>query len=204
MNILKKLLLQSDFFTKIIVYFLAFNTFLIFIFFFYALIRLKRKSEDVENAINLLKNKEFTEINEDFPSLIIKVMWNSTEKFKFEKNNYNRLWNVILLNYLIYENNICIFFTSSASVATLVGLLGTVWGIVNSFMGIAASGSGDLSAVAPGIAEALITTMSGLFVAIPALIFYFYLKILKKDICLKFQQVFFYFDEFLNKKNNSL
>lgn len=201
MNIFKKLIIQSDFFTKLIVYILTLNTFLILIFFIYALIKLKKKEEDVENSIKILKNKEIEEINESFPSLIIKVMWNSTEKFKFEKSEYKNLWNLILLNYLKYEHNICSFFITSASVATLIGLLGTVWGIVNSFMGIASAGSGDLSAVAPGIAEALITTMSGLFVAIPALIFNSILKILQKNIYLKFQQIFFYFNEFLNKKN---
>src|SRR6476661_4008712 len=52
--------------------------------------------------------------------------------------------------------------------APFVGLLGTTMGIVNSFAGMAASGSGGLSAISSGIAEALITTAFGLMVAIPA------------------------------------
>lgn len=58
------------------------------------------------------------------------------------------------------------------SVSPLMGLLGTVIGIMNTFLGIAASGSTNLGAVAPGVSEALITTVAGLFVAIPAVIGY--------------------------------
>src|SRR5437763_16911440 len=54
------------------------------------------------------------------------------------------------------------------STAPFVGLLGTTMGIVNAFTGMAASGSGGLSAISAGIAEALITTAFGLMVAIPA------------------------------------
>jgi biopolymer transport protein TolQ len=58
------------------------------------------------------------------------------------------------------------------SVSPLLGLLGTVIGVMNAFLGITASGSSNIMAVAPGVAEALITTVAGLFVAIPAVIFY--------------------------------
>ena len=61
-----------------------------------------------------------------------------------------------------------------SSVAPLLGLMGTVWGIMNSFFEIGNQGSASLPVVAPGIAEALITTILGLFVAIPALFFYNY------------------------------
>lgn len=58
------------------------------------------------------------------------------------------------------------------AVAPFVGLFGTVWGIMNSFQGIAASGNTSLAVVAPGIAEALFATALGLVAAIPAVIFY--------------------------------
>lgn len=58
------------------------------------------------------------------------------------------------------------------SVSPLMGLLGTVIGVMNAFLGIAQSGSTNIGAVAPGVAEALITTVAGLFVAIPAVIAY--------------------------------
>lgn len=58
------------------------------------------------------------------------------------------------------------------SVAPLLGLFGTVWGIMNSFLAVSATGSATLSVIAPGIADALITTVFGLVNAIPAAIFY--------------------------------
>jgi biopolymer transport protein ExbB/biopolymer transport protein TolQ len=60
------------------------------------------------------------------------------------------------------------------STAPFVGLLGTTMGVVNAFTGMAAAGSGGLSAISAGIAEALITTAFGLFVAIPAVWLYNY------------------------------
>jgi biopolymer transport protein TolQ len=58
------------------------------------------------------------------------------------------------------------------SVSPLLGLLGTVLGVMDAFIGIASGGSGNISAVAPGVAEALVTTVLGLAVAIPAVIAY--------------------------------
>ena len=60
------------------------------------------------------------------------------------------------------------------SVSPLLGLLGTVLGVMDAFIGIASRGSGNLSAVAPGVAEALVTTVAGLATAIPAVIGYNY------------------------------
>ena len=58
------------------------------------------------------------------------------------------------------------------SVSPLLGLTGTVFGIMSAFIGIASKGSGNLSAVAPGVAEALVATAAGLLTAIPAVIAY--------------------------------
>lgn len=62
-----------------------------------------------------------------------------------------------------------------ATVAPLLGLLGTVLGVMHSFLGVVEAGSTNISAVAPGVAEALITTAAGLVVAIPAAMAYNYL-----------------------------
>lgn len=64
------------------------------------------------------------------------------------------------------------FLATTGSVAPLIGLFGTVWGIINSFNAIAATQSNSLSAMAPGIAEALFTTAFGLIAAIPAVVAY--------------------------------
>lgn len=62
------------------------------------------------------------------------------------------------------------------SIAPFVGLLGTVVGIIGAFQGIGATGSGGISAVSTGIAEALVETAFGLMVAIPAVILFNYLS----------------------------
>ena len=64
------------------------------------------------------------------------------------------------------------FLASVGSVSPYIGLLGTVWGIMNSFRGLANVQQATLAAVAPGIAEALIATAIGLFAAIPAVLAY--------------------------------
>ncbi len=64
------------------------------------------------------------------------------------------------------------YLATIASVSPYIGLFGTVWGIMNSFRGLAGASQATLSAVAPGISEALVATAIGLFAAIPALIAY--------------------------------
>ena len=66
------------------------------------------------------------------------------------------------------------FLATIASSSPFIGLFGTVWGIMNSFSAIVSTQNTNLSAVAPGISEALFATAIGLFAAIPALIFYNY------------------------------
>jgi len=64
------------------------------------------------------------------------------------------------------------FLATTASTAPFVGLFGTVWGIMTAFMGLSATTSSTIQAVAPGIAEALIATAVGLAAAIPAVVMY--------------------------------
>lgn len=64
------------------------------------------------------------------------------------------------------------FLATTGSVAPFIGLMGTVWGVMVSFVNIGAQGSASLVVVAPGIAEALIATIAGLAAAIPAAIGY--------------------------------
>ena len=66
------------------------------------------------------------------------------------------------------------FLATTGSTTPFIGLFGTVWGIMNSFMGIGSAGAASLAVVAPGIAESLIATAAGLAAAIPAVIAYNY------------------------------
>jgi biopolymer transport protein ExbB/TolQ len=68
-----------------------------------------------------------------------------------------------------------IVLATAVSGAPFLGLLGTVWGVMETFADVAAAGSANLAAMAPGVSAALITTVTGLLVAIPAMFGYNYL-----------------------------
>ncbi len=74
------------------------------------------------------------------------------------------------------------FLSATAAVSPLLGLFGTVWGLVHAFISISQKQSADIATVAPGIAEALITTLAGLMVAIPALVMFVYLNTLLRSV----------------------
>jgi biopolymer transport protein TolQ len=78
------------------------------------------------------------------------------------------------VTYLEIENleRYLILLSTAVTISPFLGLLGTVWGIMSSFYDMSAMKSANLTVVAPGIAEALVTTIAGLATAIPAVIFY--------------------------------
>jgi len=82
-----------------------------------------------------------------------------------------RLQVVLSQQKLLLERNLSVLGTLAA-IAPLIGLLGTVWGIMRAFHDMAATGSAAPTVVAAGVAEALITTAAGLVVAVPALVLY--------------------------------
>ena len=90
------------------------------------------------------------------------------------------------------------------SLSPFCGLFGTVWGVMMAFCGIAAAGKSDFTALAPGVAGALLTTVAGLVVAIPSLVGYNWLNGMIRDltvtmdnfteefmVCVKFSQLKF-------------
>jgi biopolymer transport protein ExbB/TolQ len=79
--------------------------------------------------------------------------------------------NVVAQESLKLESGL-IWLAIAVSGAPFLGLLGTVWGVMSAFAGIAQSGSATLAAMAPGVSAALITTVAGLLVAIPAMFGY--------------------------------
>lgn len=82
---------------------------------------------------------------------------------------------------LLEEESYLPVLGTSAAVGPLVGLFGTIWGLIHAFVNISQERSADIATVAPGIAEALITTLAGLIVAIPALVaFNYYSNELRK------------------------
>ncbi len=132
--------------------------------------------------INELKEKLLNPAKDPFARIFSGAMreWEENRQLGVSKdldvisaqNRVERAVNLSLsrdLNRL--ESGIGILAVISSS-APFIGLLGTVWGIMNSFRAIATSQNTNLAVVAPGIAEALFATALGLFAAIPAVIFY--------------------------------
>lgn len=75
---------------------------------------------------------------------------------------------------IVYLERYLAFLGTTGTVGPLLGLFGTIWGIMDAFYGIGLKGAGDIGALAPGLAAALVTTIAGLFVAIPAVVAYNY------------------------------
>jgi biopolymer transport protein TolQ len=76
---------------------------------------------------------------------------------------------------MVWEEQYTPLISTCAVISPLLGLLGTVWGLIHAFMNISQTQMADIATVAPGIAEALITTLAGLIVAIPAVVMVNYL-----------------------------
>lgn len=140
--------------------------------FFYTYMKMKKKYlllSDVLMKINSgVNGEEIKKTSSHFVNYLFSVTF--PQHFSPEERGDGLYF--LTMQYLHNEKKALYIFSSAAALSPLIGLLGTVWGIIHAFMGIASSGAGDLAAVAPGIAEALITTLAGLLVAIPALLFY--------------------------------
>ena len=93
------------------------------------------------------------------------------------------------------------FLATTGSTTPFIGLFGTVWGIMNSFRNIGASGAASLAVVAPGIAESLIATAAGLAAAIPAVIAYNYYLSMARRIIVEIEDFSEELLDFFTKEN---
>lgn len=124
-----------------------------------------------------------------------------------KKNTLNGLFNVALTNRQIDSDNLLDLLSSFiveekvkfdrylggmgtlANAATLLGLLGTVMGLIKSFHNISITGSGGPAVISSGIAEALLTTAFGLFIGIPTLFFYNYFSKKSNELAMELDGV---------------
>ncbi len=118
------------------------------------------KDESLYGARNLFKNS-FEEFNS------FKDVNNISD---LDLETINRSMRVSIASDEEEMNKYMSFLANVGSVSPYIGLLGTVWGIMTSFMGLSDATQATINAVAPGISEALIATGMGLFAAIPAVI----------------------------------
>ncbi len=118
------------------------------------------KDESLYGARNLFKNS-FEEFNS------FKDVNNISD---LDLETINRSMRVSIASDEEEMNKYMSFLANVGSVSPYIGLLGTVWGIMTSFMGLSDATQATINAVAPGISEALVATGMGLFAAIPAVI----------------------------------
>ncbi len=124
-----------------------------------------------------------------------------TSLLKYEKMDLETTKKYIEKAFLKEQTDLEKNLTSLATIAAVspfLGLLGTVWGLLLSFTNMAITGSSSIRVVAGGVAEALITTVLGLLVAIPAAIGYNYLKDKIRTLMDEMEFLIPYIEDYLN------
>jgi biopolymer transport protein TolQ len=194
-NVLWHIISQTDVISRSILFLLLSMSVVCWAVTFYKLIILRTKMRQLAQAQFLLNNvvsledflAQAARLHDSFVAdLIAHYLTDFKKVLKFYENSKEPIkdtdWymlqgdiNQLLDNAIHKEEAILPLLSTSAQAAPLIGLFGTVWGLINSFLALAQQRTADISAVAPGIAEALITTLGGLVVAIPALIMFNYL-----------------------------
>ncbi len=194
-NAMWHLVKQSDMMSKGVMLLLLGMSIVCWALFFYKLIALRLKQYQMSEALGRLKQTESLE-----QLLVLASTHAHTAVGYFLAKNLTLLkgirednrdksrgaltaqqWNCVeqsvqqtIDEMMDYEESGLAVLSASAAVAPLLGLFGTVWGLVHAFISISEKQSADIAAVAPGIAEALMTTLAGLMVAIPALCMFHY------------------------------
>lgn len=191
-NIIWSLIVQSDFITKIVMLALFFMSIICWAVALYKLILLRIKKHQCHLVLSEMKPvtnlSQVLTIAQDhkktLPGYVLVQLLASAKQAKEHQTTeiFALQADGIIDDVMYHEEAYTPILSISASVATLLGLFGTVWGLIHAFVRISEKQSADIVAVAPGISEALITTIAGLFVAIPALIFSQYIMVRMKDI----------------------
>ncbi len=136
----------------------------------YAFMRAYEASSVPKDLFSASRKYELSPLANLFRSVYSEKTYTERDELKRMLRRYSTLEATKLQRYLN-------FLATTGSTTPFIGLFGTVWGIMTAFRGIGSAGSASLAVVAPGIAEALITTAVGLVAAIPAVIgFNFYLS----------------------------
>lgn len=185
-SVIWNLIIQSDFITQLVMIVLFGMSVTCWAIALYKLILLKIKQNECNEILKLMRSvtntSELIAIAQDhkktLPGYVLVQLLAASKQAK-EMGSIDILQlqaDSILDDAMYHEESYTSVLNISASIATLLGLFGTVWGLIHAFVRISEKQSADIVAVAPGISEALITTIAGLFVAIPALIFSQYIS----------------------------
>lgn len=184
------LFLQADWVVKSVIILLIVASFWTWAVVFDKILRLRRlnmESTEFENAfwsgqsLDTLHKSHMSKTGEPMAAVFVAAMseWkraNLTTLTRGAKDaviqRIERVMSITVDREMERLERYLIFLASTGATAPFIGLFGTVWGIMNSFQGIAMSQNTSLAAVAPGIAEALFATALGLVAAIPAVVAY--------------------------------
>ncbi len=191
-NIIWSLITQSDLITKIVMAALFFMSVICWAVALYKLILLRIKKHQCDSV--LFEMKSATNVSQvlliaqdhkkTLPGYVLVQFLSFAKQAKEHQTIelFQLQADGVIDDVMYHEESYTSVLSVSASISTLLGLFGTVWGLIHAFVRISEKQSADIVAVAPGISEALITTIAGLFVAIPALIFSQYIMVRMKDI----------------------
>lgn len=174
---------NADMVVKCVIYILVFFSVLTwsvfickFIEYFLAFRALKGDENSVRNLSNLNDLSKFKK--QSFAKRLIKeINLETSACASYNANAQNRIKERLEIEILKIFSSLKSYVWLLASIGSsspFIGLFGTVWGIMNSFIGIANANNASLNIIAPGIAEALFATAFGLMAAIPAVLFYNY------------------------------
>lgn len=197
-NSLWQLVMQSDHVSKFVLIILLALSIACWTVFLYKIVLLRIKKNHMKKALAAIKSTNTidemlmvaTQLANTVPGYFLSKNLNylksllETQKEIGKTEISERDWELLQANMfqtidgMIHADESYIaLLSTSAAVAPLLGLFGTVWGLVHSFIRISEKQMADITTVAPGIAEALVTTLAGLIVAIPALVMYNYLLV---------------------------
>ena len=187
-NAVAQLIFQSDTISKAVLLILFGLSVICWTIFFqrYFLLRLKLKQlKQARSALASVNNLDqlkltVSTLKDTYSGLFLipaydllqERLVSKTELSQQEKEFFSQQLYTLYDDLVKQETSSLSIFTAAIEVSPLLGLFGTIWGLVHSFIRISERQSADIVTVAPGIAEALITTLAGLLVAIPALVLY--------------------------------
>lgn len=179
----------ADFFSQILVILLISVGFFVVACSIYVIIKLQFKRREINRSLDKMTNLK------DFKSeYFFNILMHCASKDVLNED----LLYALINKYIQKEIKIKLFLGIAATTGPLLGLLGTIWGVMNVFLSIQISF--DIKTIAPGIAEALVTTIAGLFVAIPAAIMYHEVSFLIKSYMREIELFCLYYEKIENEK----
>jgi len=177
LKIIWDMIIRSDLFTKFILMLITAISVYSWAIMYNKFKRFSLIKSQSEKILSYAKGKTASQVlkvqirSEDHPlARILEIMKETVKESKGKPDAmiFQEEINGAISGIMEYEERHIDFLATTSSIAPFLGLLGTVWGITDSFWRIGQEASANISVVAPGLAEALITTIVGILAAVPA------------------------------------